>query len=206
MTDNKLQGNLSLSLTVNDLPRSLKFYEGLGFVVDQKFETDGTLVGTTPSPDMAWFAVPDATADYRLTAQATRTADWWPLSPTVSADWTFRSSAADEGSALPLLTVRFDPVVDLHNRLPGGQVVTFPAYVARQGSDAARITSLTVEVSYDDGQTWQPAAVTATGDHWSVQVDHPATGYASLRARATDADGDTVEQTVLRAYQIGQGS
>ena len=45
MTDNKLQGNLSLSLTVNDLPRSLKFYEGLGFVVDQKFETDGTLQG-----------------------------------------------------------------------------------------------------------------------------------------------------------------
>jgi hypothetical protein len=30
------------------------------------------------------------------------------------------------------------------------------------------------------------------------------TGYASLRARATDADGNTADQTILRAYQIAR--
>jgi hypothetical protein len=65
------------------------------------------------------------------------------------------------------------------------------------------ITSYAVDVSYDDGATWLPTTVTPTGDHWTVSATHPNTGYASLRARATDADGNTVNQTVLRAYQIG---
>jgi hypothetical protein len=58
-------------------------------------------------------------------------------------------------------------------------------------------------VSYDDGKTWRPAAVTRAGDHFDVRVNHPAAGYASLRAKATDSAGNTVEQTVIRAYTIG---
>ncbi len=45
MNDTALEGSLSLSLTANDLQRSLRFYEGLGFVIDQRFETDGKLQG-----------------------------------------------------------------------------------------------------------------------------------------------------------------
>ena len=40
-----LKGRPSVSLTVNDLDRSLRFYEGLGFVVDERFEMDGKLQG-----------------------------------------------------------------------------------------------------------------------------------------------------------------
>jgi hypothetical protein len=165
---------------------------------------DGELVDTVASPGAAAFSVPDATAAYRLVAEADRTADWWPLATKVTAGWTFNSSAADNAKALPLLTVRFDPTVDLRNRAPGGRAFSFPAYVARQGTDSVTITSLTVDVSYDDGQTWRPATVAADGAHWKVSVDHPASGFASLRAKATDADGNTVEQSVIRAYALGR--
>ncbi len=35
------------SLTVDDLPKSIKFYEALGFVVNERWEENGTLLGVT---------------------------------------------------------------------------------------------------------------------------------------------------------------
>ncbi|HEX6685990.1 MAG TPA: S8 family serine peptidase [Candidatus Limnocylindrales bacterium] len=164
---------------------------------------NGELVGTVPSPDTAAFEVAEGSAAYRLVADAERAAHWWPLATKVSAEWTFRSSAADSGRPLPLLTVRFDPAVDLRNRAPGDTSFSFPAHVARQDAGTVKVTTLTVEVSYDDGRTWRPATVAATGDHWTVTVQHPTGGYASLRAKVTDADGSTAEQSVIRGYEIG---
>lgn len=45
MTNDTLQGRLALSLTANDLERSLRFYEGLGLVVEDRYESDGKLEG-----------------------------------------------------------------------------------------------------------------------------------------------------------------
>ena len=45
MAAEALKGRPSLSLTVDDLDRSLRFYEGLGFAVDERFEMDGKLQG-----------------------------------------------------------------------------------------------------------------------------------------------------------------
>ncbi|MDT7796706.1 MAG: hypothetical protein QOI78_139 [Actinomycetota bacterium] len=163
---------------------------------------DGVAVPAEPSgePTMATIPVPDADGAYRLTAEARRHADWWPLSTDVWVEWTFRSSSASDGNALPLLTARFDPVVDLRNSGPGGRLFTFPAYVERQGGGAG--TKLTVETSADDGRTWQPAAVTRMGGHWTLCVRNPAKGFVSLRATASDDGGNTVWQTVLRAYAV----
>lgn len=36
---------LSVGFTVNDLQESLRFYEGLGFGVEERWEEDGTLIG-----------------------------------------------------------------------------------------------------------------------------------------------------------------
>ena len=45
-TDSALQGKtLSMSLTVDDVQRSIAFFEGLGFAVQDRWERDGTLLG-----------------------------------------------------------------------------------------------------------------------------------------------------------------
>ncbi|WP_233223519.1 hypothetical protein [Amycolatopsis sp. CA-128772] len=144
--------------------------------------------------------MPDAGGAYRLTADVHRHTAWWPLWTDVSAEWGFRSSAAADGRALPLLTARFDPAVDLRNRAPGGRLFTFPAFVERQGGGTS--SKLAVETSADDGRTWPPAVTLRTGDHWTVVVRNPASGFVSLRAKASDDDGNTVQQTVIRAYAI----
>ena len=46
-TDTKLQAKVSPGLTVNDLQQSIKFFEGLGFAVDERWEEQGQLLGVT---------------------------------------------------------------------------------------------------------------------------------------------------------------
>jgi subtilisin family serine protease len=163
---------------------------------------DGVALGTGPVDDFSEYPVPDQDSSYRVVADARQSDPTWPLSTVVTAEWSFHSSSAGEGKALPMLTTRFDPAVDVHNRAPGNRRFSFPAYVERQDGPA-RITSLSVDVSYDDGVTWQRADVRRDHDHWTVSVRQPRNGYVSLRSRAADADGNRLDQTIIRAYQLG---
>ncbi|SPL88145.1 peptidase S8 and S53, subtilisin, kexin, sedolisin [[Actinomadura] parvosata subsp. kistnae] len=57
-----------------------------------------------------------------------------------------------------------------------------------------------MDVSYDDGASWK---VTWSGANGTVPLRHPAMdGFVSLRARSKDSAGNTVEQTIIRAYRI----
>ena len=145
------------------------------------------------------FTVPPGEAAYKLVARAERGAPA-SLSTSVSATWTFRSATVAKTTRLPLSVVRFSPELDADNTAPAGRRFTVPASVRPMpGSTAGRTRGLTVEVSYDDGASWARARV----QEGKVVLDHPtAQGFVSLRARSTDTAGNTVEQTVLRAYRI----
>ena len=162
---------------------------------------DGTEIGAWDRPGNSFFAVPAAAARYRLTAGSTRSPTL-PLSTKVTAAWTFRSAAVTSTvpRPLPLSVVRFAPVLDDSGTAPAGHRFTVPVtVVAQPGSAAARNTTLTVDVSFDDGHTWRSAAVR----DGAVTIDQPAGGtFVSLRATATDADGNTVQQAVIRAYRV----
>ncbi|MEE6261081.1 S8 family serine peptidase [Plantactinospora sonchi] len=146
--------------------------------------------------------VPPEESDYRLTMSAERGGPA-TLSTRVEVTWTFRSGhvAGETPVRLPVSTVRFAPRVDNDNTAPAGQTGTVPVTVTAQpDSPAGANQSLTVEVSYDDGKTWAPVEVTAG----QAVLRHPENaGYVSLRANATDTAGNTVSQTVIRAYRIG---
>ncbi|ROT31669.1 peptidase S8 [Micromonospora sp. HM5-17] len=151
------------------------------------------------------FEVPAEAADYRIEATATRGAPF-SLSTRVEAAWTFRSGhvPGETPHRLPLSTVRFSPPLDQTNTAPAGRWFSIPFSVLSQpGSDAAGIRSVAVDVSYDDGRTWHRARVVASGGTGQVLLRHPEqAGFVSLRATATDRSGNTVRQTVLRAYAI----
>ncbi|MFC6022526.1 S8 family serine peptidase [Plantactinospora solaniradicis] len=165
---------------------------------------NGVKVGESDVLDAA-FEVPSAAADYRIEATAARGAPF-SLSTRVDATWTFRSGPAtgETPVRLPLSTVRFSPVLDQENRAPAGRLFSVPVSVHRQpGSVGGGTRSLTVDVSYDDGVTWRKAHVLAVGGTGVVLLQHPnRAGFVSLRAAATDRAGNTVRQTVIRAYAI----
>jgi hypothetical protein len=59
---------------------------------------------------------------------------------------------------------------------------------------------LTAEASYEGGQTWTPATVRGNAQ---LILQHQAGAEAvSLRAKAVDGNGNTVEQTIINAYKL----
>ncbi|MEV0232623.1 S8 family serine peptidase [Nonomuraea sp. NPDC050786] len=160
---------------------------------------DGSLVAEHSALGGKGFRVPPGAADYRLLVETERGAPA-TLSTRNSAVWTFRSEHTEDDNPLPVSVVRFSPVLDARNTAPSGETYRVPVHVERQqGSTAEKVRDLTVEVSFDDGATWSRAQIRKG----RVTVNHPAAeGFVSLRAKAADTVGNTVEQTVIRAYRI----
>ena len=163
---------------------------------------NGELIGESDRP-AAGFEVPAEDAEYRVAVTATRPADVFDVSTTVSAEWTFRSAFVDEETVVPAnaSVVRFTPRLDAANAAPAGVPYLVPVSLQQNGTGAAeRPRTLKVEVSYDEGKTWKRAATIL---NLVAVVHHPAGAESvSLRATATDRDGGTVTETLLRAYKL----
>jgi hypothetical protein len=107
---------------------------------------------------------------------------------------------------LPLLLVTYDAPVDLVGVAPGGPTHLGVAVAPTQGAPAAAITSVTVDVSFDDGATWTPAAVSGSGGTYDAAFTAPASGFVTTRVQASDPAGNTVSQAITRAYALGPAS
>ncbi|MGB3444261.1 MAG: S8 family serine peptidase [Actinophytocola sp.] len=166
---------------------------------------DGEVIAEEPYPGgLQAFLAPER-AEYTLRTTTTRPAPA-RLSTQVSAEWTFASehNGGVDPVFLPLLAVRFAPDLDDHNAAPAGKRFTIPVSVQRNGSsEPGRVGTPVVEVSYDDGKTWQAAKVTRDHGAWKAKVDHPAGAeFVSLRSAVSDRDGNAQTQTVIRAYAL----
>jgi subtilisin family serine protease len=167
---------------------------------------DGHLLDREEFAGSAFLTAPAGPGTFRVETEAERSGIS-PLSTRISAAWTFRSGtvAGDEFAPLPLAAVRFAPPVDQLGRPPAGlRVLPVPVFVQRQdGGGFGAVTSLGVEVSYDDGAHWRRVVLAGTGDHRVALVPQPSrTGFVSLRTSAADGAGNTVEETIIRAYAL----
>nr|CTQ95868.1 probable secreted peptidase [Kibdelosporangium sp. MJ126-NF4] len=147
------------------------------------------------------FLVPAEPADYRVATEAKG------LRPgsRIQAEWTFRSQfvAGEQPRPLPVSVVRFAPDLTERNQAKAGQQLRVPVRVQRHQGTSGTLGELTVEASFDDGKTWRSVPVDGSGDERNVLVDHPAAaGFVSLRAVAEDQAGNSVTQTMIRAYEI----
>jgi hypothetical protein len=127
------------------------------------------------------------------------------LSTSTTATWTFKSATVpgDEPKALPISAVRFKPKLDAHNTAPAAGLFPIAFQVEHQpGSTAGTTRTLDVQVSFDDGATWSKASVLRIGDTGLAFVRHPGGhGFVSLKTKAADGAGNTVEETIIRAYR-----
>jgi hypothetical protein len=160
------------------------------------------LVGESPFPGGGSFAdLPAARGDYRLITESVRPARF-TLSTAISAEWTFKSSHVDGTGlkALDLNVVRFAPKLDVNGSAPAGKPFLVPLTMQDETGKDVRPKRLSVEASYDEGRTWQRVPVI---NNMVAKLNHPAGATSvSLRASATDRDGNTVKQTVIRAYAL----
>lgn len=173
---------------------------------------EGVKVGETDTPGVGQFEVPAEPTAYRLEVQSRRRAVS-EFSTRVSCVWTFTSARPPDpdpkpkgkgGTGLPLLAVRYAPPnLDLNNAV-NKDSIRIPITVQQQYNvEPTPLRALTVEASFDDGRTWRPLAVTLDGPTTATAaITHPrGDRYISLRAHATDSAGNTVTQTIIRAYR-----
>ena len=165
---------------------------------------DGELIEELEENQL-YVEVPAESARYRVEFELERPAPA-ELSTRVELAWELvsESTGSDEGVALPLSYIRFLPELNQDSAAARGATLELPIRVEPQPeAEVSAPESLTVDVSYDDGQTWSEVDVQGEGADWSAQLDHPQqSGYVSLRAAATDADDNVVEVTIIRAYRL----
>ena len=166
---------------------------------------DGLRVGKSDLPGAGRFPVGPESAIYEVDTEVSRDYPWSASSSEQRARWTFRSEHDPDAvpDALPLHVVRFDAELDEHGRAPTGPFELGVRVEHWPGAPVGAVEDVTIEASYDEGATWHPAPVSPGPDGWVVELDHPAgASWVALRAHATDTDGNTVDQTIIRAYEL----
>ncbi|AQZ64497.1 peptidase S8 and S53, subtilisin, kexin, sedolisin [[Actinomadura] parvosata subsp. kistnae] len=143
--------------------------------------------------------LPAKAAAYTLSTSMRRQVPYSALSTEVTAEWRFRSASTPERRPLPLMAVRYAPDgLDELSRAERGSVTRMPMW-----AEGAAVRSVRLEASADDGRTWRPVPVKASGKGWLATVRNPGEpGFVSLRAEATGSSGTTLTQTVIRAYAV----
>ncbi|MGW1544126.1 S8 family serine peptidase [Streptomyces sp. NPDC002309] len=142
---------------------------------------------------------------YRLVVEGERAVPGRPYSPRTRTEWGYTSASPDDVEIHPLPLIQLDYAVatDLSGRAHRrtGLAVTPSHFKGAPG--AGSIRTVTLEVSYDDGATWHRTPMRAGGDDWRTSLHAPRRAqFASLRTTATDDSGNTVSQTVIRAFGL----
>jgi subtilisin family serine protease len=178
--------HVGMSMDYQRSRQNLALYQG-----STKLATGtGTVVGAT--------APAAGNLPYRLVIDNSRDASFSPYSSTTSTEWTFSSKApADDVQAVvPLLQLNYGLDTDASGRASRNVVLTVDAETLPGAVGAGRPGSVKLELSYDDGRTWQQAS----GHDGKFRLSAPKkAAFVSLRASARDSAGNTVHQTVIRA-------
>ncbi|UWE10309.1 S8 family serine peptidase [Actinacidiphila bryophytorum] len=137
---------------------------------------------------------------YRLVAETSQDGVL-PSSPSTRTEWGFTSGSGYVD--LPLIQLDYGVPTDLSGRAKRHAALSLTASHLPGVTGAGTIDGATLQVSYDDGATWTALHLARHGTTWTAPVTAPrSASYVSLRATAKDDAGNTVSQTVLRAYAV----
>ncbi|MDX3074066.1 S8 family serine peptidase [Streptomyces sp. MI02-7b] len=143
---------------------------------------------------------------YRLVSENAR--DFWEndYSVTTRTEWGFTSAQPAPGTYAVLPLIQLDYTVEgINAEGKTGRhaaITVTPSHLA--GAPASdTIGTVGLDISYDDGATWQHAALTRTAAGWSTSLKAPSKAkFVTLRTSAADNQGNTVTQKISRAFGL----
>lgn len=168
----------------------------------------GTLIDENPmASDLQWVQVPAGRQKYRLVHEASQ--DKYRLSTRTHTEWEFFSDTVDSDYFQPMALLELDYrlATDLHGDAKAGRPLPISVLATPQdgggGEAVGPVTKVTLDVSYDDGRTWQKVTLAKTNGAWTGSLKPPhRAGFISLRASAVSGAGYTIKQAVIRAYGL----
>ncbi|WP_433437211.1 S8 family serine peptidase [Nonomuraea sp. CA-141351] len=145
----------------------------------------------------------DRELPYRLVVDTTGSPDLSSYSTTTSTEWRFTSGATTETKEIPLVQLDYATDLDLAGRADRRTGISITPSVLGGTSTADDVSRLRLEVSYDDGNTWQSQDQKETKGTWRATLNAPAgASYVSIRVTADQRNGGGVTQTVIRAFGL----
>lgn len=174
-----------------------------------ELKRDGVLIGSSAYPYDV-FTVPAQDSAYELTQYLSKIPSSdrnWLRSTAVTTTWSFRSHLEPDvySRGLPILFPAYDLPVDGMNTLPAHSGITVGLSVeGHAGYTPGSVTAASLSYSYDGGTTWTQAPTSRHDGTWTAVLDHTgaAGSQVTLKATLTDSHGNSVTQTVTRAYDV----
>jgi hypothetical protein len=143
---------------------------------------------------------------YRVVVHTVQDPTAGPYSVSTQTEWNFRSKAPaiDATAILPLLQLEYAVDTNPDGSTCADPTLTLSAVHLADATGTGAIGAVTLDVSYDDGAHWQHASLSrAKGSGWTARLHTPNKAhFVSIRATARDAAGNSVNQTVLRAFGV----
>ena len=173
-----------------------------------------------PATDHGWagYDLPAQQARYRFVTSTEQTDTTWSFaSARPAADnepvsspciGTIVGFSTDPCAALPLIFLRYNANVDMSDAVTAHgahQLTVTPYYQAIKAP--GQINAMKLWTSTDGGKTWQQVGLHLNPDgSYTATYQLPAasstTGTVSIKAQASDSAGNTVDQTIIDAYDI----
>ncbi|SCF10819.1 S8 family serine peptidase [Micromonospora mirobrigensis] len=177
----------------------------IGAVQTNELYQGDTLLGQSSSTWISGTAPAAGELPYRLVTRTSQDPTAGPYSTSTRTEWTFRSAAPAAGvesSVLPLLQLDYSVDTDAAGTAKGGTALTVSA-APLPGVAGAGIGPVTLETSYDDGAHWSTQSLDSSAGAWTANLRAPkGATHVSLRASAADGAGNSVVQTVIRAFGV----
>lgn len=161
----------------------------------------GTTLVTTDSQYVNVWDLPTESLPYGLVVDTAGDPAVSPYSSKTHTEWDFVSGKAQVGT-VPLVQLDYGTDLDAEGRSRRkGEISVTPSVLGSSVQDA--VSSVRLEVSYDDGASWKQQDLKNRQGTWSTTLSAPSSAaFVSLRTTATARAGGSVSQTVIRAFGL----
>jgi hypothetical protein len=196
--------------------------KGVKETADYDVLADGLVVAHGTGLLQKKVKLPAGSRVLRIDYNTTRSSPDFTLSTSAATTWTARLGAPEGAlpdgwfcdfsnhttcKVLPLMTADYSLPVNMLGQLAPGPVSAGIDVGHLTGATNVVVTKLTVQVSFNGGSSWRPAAITPIGSgRFTVSFTVPATantdGFGAIKLSATDAYGGTLTQTIQHAFAV----
>jgi subtilisin family serine protease len=166
------------------------------------YQGEDKLVGNGPRPDFGVGDLAPEKRPYRLVADTAGNPELTPYSTSTHTEWTF-TSGEEENEPLPLAQLDYGVDVDAAGRAKRNSVFAVKPVVLGSSARQDAVVSVGLEVSYDDGASWQRLQLKENKGNWETRLHAPPrSGHVSLRVTANQRNGGGISQTIIRAFGL----
>ncbi|MFD9007332.1 S8 family serine peptidase [Streptomyces sp. NPDC059582] len=139
---------------------------------------------------------------FKLVVTGERNVTYTPYSSRTRTEWGFTSEAPTDAATvvLPLVQLDYRIGTDAAGRAGRHDTLSVTAAHLSGAGLAGKIGAVGLELSYDDGRSWHKATCPSDGRFRLAAPTNAS--FVSLRASAKDSVGNSVNQTVIRAFGL----